>query len=64
MPDMEERLMKEFDLKRADERWLTAWDLRDKAKGKPADKPTRSKPTSPRKVTPEKAPAEKEAVPS
>jgi len=62
MPDMEERLMKEFNLKRTDERWLTAWDLRDKAK----DKPARFKPTVPKKSTPEKAPAEKEkkAVPS
>ncbi|HZZ70700.1 MAG TPA: hypothetical protein VFE24_00495 [Pirellulales bacterium] len=32
LPDMEKRLEKEFDLKRADEKWLTAWDIKPKQK--------------------------------
>jgi hypothetical protein len=32
MPDMEERLTKDFGVKRDSERWLLAWDLRGKAK--------------------------------
>ena len=28
LPDMEQRLLKDFDLKRAGRFWLTAWDLR------------------------------------
>ncbi len=32
MPDMAERLEKDFGMKRQDTRWLTAWDLGDKGK--------------------------------
>lgn len=34
LPDMEERLEKEFDLKMVEERWVTAWNLRPKAEAK------------------------------
>ncbi len=68
MPDMEERLVKEFDLKRHDERWLTAWDLRDKPKpapGKtPRGRPATSEKSPPAKAPAEKAPADKQAAPS
>jgi hypothetical protein len=60
MPDMEQRLMKEFGLKRAGERWLTAWDLRDMPKAKPASsgKAPASKPfQSKAKASPDKVPA-------
>jgi hypothetical protein len=32
LPDMEKRLLADFGLKRAETRWLTAWDLTDKKK--------------------------------
>jgi hypothetical protein len=36
MPDFERRLIEDFGLKREQERWLVAWDLTHKSKGKPA----------------------------
>jgi hypothetical protein len=33
MPDFEKRLREDFGLKRAEEQWLTAWDLRAKRRG-------------------------------
>ncbi len=33
MPDFEKRLQEDFGLKRAGERWLTAWDLRPRERG-------------------------------
>jgi hypothetical protein len=35
LADMEERLLKDFDLKRENERWLTAWDMKASAAAKP-----------------------------
>ncbi len=47
LPDMEERLLKEFNLVRTNHRWVTAWSLTSKPKdSKPAD----SKPAAPREV--------------
>ncbi len=54
MPDMAERLEREFGLKRQEEHWLTAWDLRSKAK-KPAAK-------SASKAAKKKKPAEAQPV--
>lgn len=41
LPDFEERLTKDFDLKRAETEWLTAWDLKKPSKQK-ADDPVNS----------------------
>lgn len=43
LPDMESRLLADFGLKRAKERWIVAWDLRDKPAKKPANRPGKKK---------------------
>ncbi len=37
MPDMEERLVREFKLRRSGAKWLPAWSIRKKKQAKPAD---------------------------
>jgi hypothetical protein len=45
MADMQERLVKEFDLKPSSEEWLEAWNLRDKTPAK--IKPRKAEPATP-----------------
>jgi hypothetical protein len=65
LPDMDERLRKEFGLERKPPEWLTAWEMRDppakpgakKAEDKPADKNPET--TQPENKKPENKPAKK-----
>ena len=44
LPDMAERLIKDFSFKRTGERWLTAWNLADRSKPAPAAKVAEPRP--------------------
>lgn len=57
LADMEERLLKDFGMKKTDHRWLVAWDLTGK-KGDSAPKESAPKESAPKKLEEKESPVE------